>query len=297
MNGDNNGENVQGEPGTPGVNTQSNKRRLDSPAATGVTPPYARARIDPDAADNFLELLLDPRIKQAFEQIFAGVISSIVNRQDELDLKVCSQENVISDLNGKVSKAESKIDQLKLKIDQMEKSLKEKSNELQELAEAYDDLEQYGRRMSLRVYGIKESASVNDDREDTDKAVLDLCNDKLGANLTLNDIQRSHQTGPKGTNSAIIFRFLSYRTRALVWRSRFRLKGTNIFLSEDLTKRRNKLAYKACQLKRDKIIADTYTTDGKVMIKPLRGPNDPMPKPVEVIRMADLEKYCQRDRP
>ena len=45
------------------------------------------------------------------------------------------------------------------------------------------------------------------------------------------------------------------------------LKGTNIFINEDLTKTRATLAWKSRILKREKKIRDTWTRDGMIFIK------------------------------
>ena len=50
-------------------------------------------------------------------------------------------------------------------------------------------------------------------------------------------------------------------------RARTRLKGHDIYLNEDLTARRAKLAYDARQLKKAKKIVDCWSSYGKVIVK------------------------------
>ena len=166
-----------------------------------------------------------------------------------------------------------------------------KDKKIHDLFLSLDALEQYGRRHSLRFFGIKEH-----ENENTDSILLDIFRDKLGVNLQLEDIQRSHRVGRKGAdNRAIIVRFCSYRTRAKVWRAKTKLKNSDIFVSEDLTRYRNKLAYSARKLKREKRLVDTYTTDGKILVKARLNLNDPTPKTFEVKEEADLDKYRHAD--
>ena len=76
-----------------------------------------------------------------------------------------------------------------------------------------DDLEQYGRRENMRIYGIPESTdSVDDDGE---KVILKMAED-LNIELKDSDIQRAHRLGRKRINPnsrprPIIITFVSFK--------------------------------------------------------------------------------------
>ena len=91
----------------------------------------------------------------------------------------------------------------------------------------------------------------------------------MGLSLGISDIQKSYQSGRPSNNKPrqILACFASYRTRAAVYDVKSRLKTTDIFVSEDLTKWRNQLFYQARQLKKKKRIEDTYTRDGHIIVK------------------------------
>ena len=132
----------------------------------------------------------------------------------------------------KVEKSEEKIKQLKARIDELEWAL--------------DDQEQYSRRTCLRI----KNDWVEQEDEDTDELLLHLFNEELGVDVDEADIGRSHRVGRPVRGAAeqrrpIIVRFLSYRVRAKVFKARFKLKSRNIFVNEDLTRKRDTLAYKA----------------------------------------------------
>uniref|UniRef100_A0A1B6LX41 Uncharacterized protein n=1 Tax=Graphocephala atropunctata TaxID=36148 RepID=A0A1B6LX41_9HEMI len=109
------------------------------------------------------------------------------------------------------------------------------------LADRTDKLEQYQRRNNVRIFGIKESQG-----EDTDKLVVKLCREKLGVELPVTAVCRSHRVGRQPRPAAdgrelhrpIIVRFLSYRDRRLVFGAKKKLKGSGIVMKEDLTTRR-----------------------------------------------------------
>ena len=90
------------------------------------------------------------------------------------------------------------------------------------------------------------------------------------------DIERSHRLGKKQGerhSRPIIVRFSSDRLRDRVIRCRSKLKRQSadhrdaIFINEDLTTRHAQLAFDARQLKKRHRVADTWTYNGKILIK------------------------------
>ena len=124
-----------------------------------------------------------------------------------------------------------------------------------------DLMEQYTRRNNMHVHGIEETQ-----QEITDGVICKLASEKLGVPLTPADIDHSyrmssgsadqhHQRGPR----PIIVKFCSYRTRALFMKARSKLKGTGIFLNEDLTKKNQKLFH---SVRHNEKVARAWSVDG-----------------------------------
>ena len=102
--------------------------------------------------------------------------------------------------------------------------------------------------------------------------------------IELHQISRSHRLGKRVDGQGrprerpIIVRFIGERVRDEVYRARTKLKDhndqhrdSNIFINDDLTIRRAKLAYETRLMKREKTISDCWTAYGKVMVKTLAG--------------------------
>ena len=91
-------------------------------------------------------------------------------------------------------------------------------NKMSGLEIRIESQEQYSRRTSLRFHNIPVPV---DERGrivhpvDTDQLILQVCNTKLGLDININDIGRSHVIG-KVKNVSIV-RFLSYRIRNRVY--------------------------------------------------------------------------------
>ena len=88
----------------------------------------------------------------------------------------------------------------------------------------------------------------------------------------------SDQVSPSPTTSRpVLVKFASRRTKARVMSCKKELKSnpckrpdgtlSSVYVSDDLTKRRAGVAYRARMLKRDGAIADTWTFDSKVLVK------------------------------
>ena len=183
------------------------------------------------------------------------------------------------ELSGRISALNATLERLSRVVEEKDARITSLEEEVRELAKANDSLEQYTRRPNLRFEGVPE----DDNGEDTDAKVLDIANSLLGMTppLDIDDLERSHRLVRRADKDgrprtrAIIVRFQSERLRDDVFRARTKLKTYNgerqdrapIFINDDLTPRRAKLAFDARALKRSKKIADCWTAYGKVMVK------------------------------
>lgn len=123
-----------------------------------------------------------------------------------------------------------------------------------------DELEQYQRRQSLRVFGVAES-----DREDTDQLIVDLAKN-IGVNIKVDDIDRSHRVGPRVANRVrpIIVKFVSYRKRREVFLSKRKLKHSGKTIREDLTSTRLAVLKDAIK---EFDVSNVWTQDGVIVVK------------------------------
>ena len=124
---------------------------------------------------------------------------------------------------------------------QLKREKEKLSCQVSKVLEELDDIQQYSRRNSLIVYGLKE-----DKDESTDDLVLNLFNEKLGVAVDISMKGRSHKLGPvRGENNLkplpIIVKFRSYRMRKAVFTTKRKLKDSGISVTESLPKQRMKL--------------------------------------------------------
>ena len=134
------------------------------------------------------------------------------------------------------------------------------------LTEDLDEMEQYSRRSCIIFVGIEETGNIP---EDTDKAMLDVCNNNLGRCLMQEVIDGSHCLGPvrkarteQGNEvapspRAVIVKFTNYHNRSMVFSNRHKLKDSPVSIMENLTARRVKLMQQAKAL-----VGHVWSLDG-----------------------------------
>ena len=218
-------------------------------------PPKTRRSVSDDE-DDALALRLVALLND--DQVLAKLKSVLYPR--ELYEKIDSFTDRVTSLTIDLAAKEAKIEALTTRVESLE-------------AEA-DRQEQYSRRPNLRFQGVPESTEGS-----TDQKIVRLVNESP---LAVSDIERSHRLGPpkdrdgRDRTRPVIVRFRSERLRDTVYRARTKLKAHNlqqpdarIFVNEDLTARRATLAFLARQAKKAKRITDSWTADGKVLIKDL----------------------------
>lgn len=152
-----------------------------------------------------------------------------------------------------------------------------------------DDLEQYGRRMNVRIADIDEA-----ENEDTDQVVMDFAK-KINVNIRPEDIDRSHRVKRREREPSegdtrpleIIVKFTNSKARLAFMKGRdtLRKSRSNIFINEDLTAGRKELTYECRKLRRDNKVKRVWTFNGNVNI---RDNNDAK---VQVFSKAGLQGY------
>lgn len=191
-------------------------------------------------------------------------------------------QKIYAALKMDITAKETEINTLKRKVKDLEKSVSA-------VDKVQEEQEQYSRRESLRVYGLPETTN-----EKTDEVVREFVKERLNVELTSSDIARSHRITPKprpGSTARsenpkpIIVKFNTYNTRQAVFEAKSRLRGTRIFIQEDLTSHRRGLLNAA---KQKSSVKRVWTNDGKItVLVSIPGSND---RKVTIRNKSDIER-------
>ena len=146
-----------------------------------------------------------------------------------------------------------------------EERLAEKDAEIKELKERtlkletkLDEMEQYGRRNSVRISGVAENINITS-----------FVQEKLNIDIS-NHTDRYHPVGkPRqdGKPRPLLLKLTSHAVKTAIMQKRSQLRGTGCYINEDLTRLRNEIAYNCRLQKKGKKIKDTWTRDGCIFVK------------------------------
>ena len=173
--------------------------------------------------------LLVDQLNDFKNKMLEEIKSSILDLLKE-DIKKLVKEEL-----KEVEKVNSTVAMLKTHIE----NLKAQNTQLQERCvtseKQIDELEQYGRRLCLRITGVPTEENENSDKVLTKVKKLIT---ESGVDIPDTTIDRAHRIGKRnGKNQAIIVRFTTHRHRTRFYKARKNIKsGAKVHI--DLTKTR-----------------------------------------------------------
>ena len=133
--------------------------------------------------------------------------------------------------------------------------------------------------------------SLGETAEMTTTKVINLINDKLSITATENDVDISHRMGPfdHNKNRPVIVKFTRRHVQNNVMKNAKMLKGTGIYVNEDLTKLNAKVLT-AMRLKDKDNIARAWSFQGKLFLKDKTDH-------IEEVKYKDFSYWLKKDWP
>ena len=172
--------------------------------------------------------------------------------------RVASLQKQIDTNEMSIMELQNKLDSKTAEITLLKESISEESNKREKFENQLNDLEQYTRSNSIRIFGVREQTD-----EHTDQIAIDLAREKLGFSLSNGDIDRSHRVYQKDPNKPkpIIVKLCSYNVKTQFMKNKKKLKGSGVSIQEDLTKTTVNLLRKTSDHQK---VNTAWTTDGRV---------------------------------
>lgn len=268
--------------------SQSRKRQQSSPSDEGMKPP---TRPRQDQSQSLIEketvfktqgqsYNMDDLIKSTLlkEPVFESIVPNIYEKvmtKAEVHLK-----NIITS-----AVAEAVTNAVKPLIDMIHRQgetitcLQQDNTTLRQdnanlrrdvihLSEQIEELEQYGRRTSLRFHNVP----MRDiDKQRTDNIIVDIVKSKMKMiNFSVDDINRSHIIGNINQGKGqIICRLRNWKIKNSIYQLKTNLKSNadRIFVTEDLTKHRQSIVKELNIARKAKKISSFWTFDGRIFAK------------------------------
>lgn len=165
--------------------------------------------------------------------------TSIELLEKQMNEKVQSLQNVVGEVTKSLEFSQKEVDELKKEVTLNNGTIKNLKEEVQASRQLVKELEarcnyqeDYSRRNNLQIVGVEEKRGETWEQTATEVSNL------LKSKLDLPDIQleRAHRVGQRIDNRTrpIIARFSKYSDREAVMRNVSKLRGTRIYVNEDL---------------------------------------------------------------
>ncbi len=218
--------------------------------------------------ESFMEIIKSPE----YTNVITAAIEPIVSRL----------EKRIENLESKLEKTNKVVRNQALEINKLKKdvlALTETSDNLQKDVYTHKRNE---RLKNLRVAGIKGSEN------DIKTSFIALAREKL--EVDLQDDELSVRKTGKDTAPAQLL-FTNIWKRNMCFQKKTKLRGTDTYLSEDLTPEDAKVFYEARKLRKEGKIAATWTNRNAVFVKTVE-----TSIPMAVTNLDNLKKLVQPER-
>lgn len=197
--------------------------------------------------------------------------------------------NMMGEQLGTISEQQRTIMGLLKDIQELKKLNQEQQNRINFLETRVADLEQYTRLNDVIISGVALKPSsyahaLRGAQKDESNMSVDMSVEEQVTNflqskdiqVDKNCIEACHTLPSKNpkTKSVIIMRFVNRKNKIELLRQWKKLRGTNVYINEHLTKVNADLARKARFLKKQGKIMATWTSNCKVFIKTNGSPED-----------------------
>lgn len=178
--------------------------------------------------------------ERAFKTALDIVVTQMNGHIDKLEGKVSDltsslefTQREVDDLKSTAKEYEKEKKDFTKKIDQLTEQVESSAMKIKELEERTNYQEDYSRRNNVRISGVEEH-EPNETWEQTTVAVTSLLENKLL--MPGIELERAHRVGVRrdARPRPIVARFSRFCDREAVMRNSNKLRGTNIFVNEDL---------------------------------------------------------------
>ena len=178
-----------------------------------------------------IKVLLDSQAK-TFHTAMDFVAEQFKSRIQEAEITIQDLTRSLEFSQAEVKDLQSEVREFKKFASESKTNSEVLKAQIKELEQRQNYQEDYNRRNNLRISGIEEKPSES--WEETANSVSKLIEEKL--QLPTVSLERAHRTGPASSSRSrvVIARFEKFSEREAVIRNARKLKGTNIFIDEDL---------------------------------------------------------------
>jgi hypothetical protein len=184
-------------------------------------------------------LITTDQLNSALSQLKTDLLKEV---NTMIDAKLEHLQGQIHDLSVDNTNLKETVQNLTKKIDSQKFQAQAALNTAKSLEIKVNDLEQYGRKSNVRIFGLND-VKKDETAQETAVEVVRMLTSQLKMDVNVNDIDIAHRLGRYeiGKPRAVIVKFMRRRHKMETIQKRRALKGTRVVIREDLTPLNQKL--------------------------------------------------------
>lgn len=197
-------------------------------------------------------------LREMMNDMKQELLNSVVNRLELLESRLYDRDKKNDELKTEVTRLEKEVRVQNKENETLKRQIYVNEDRMTKMN---NDTEQYSRINNIRIQGIV-SGNAFETAEQTTDIVIKTLNDKMGLQLRKEDIDVAHRTKRfvNGSQEAIV-RLQSRMVKESILRNRKSLKGSNIFINEDLTQL-NQQVFMSVKRKMPDEVNSVFTRNG-----------------------------------
>lgn len=219
-----------------------------------------------DAAPALADLI-NPFVESAIAKLTTH-ITTLTETTQKLHETVEKQCELLQAKQSVIDNQQTQLDDQSSEIATLKTQVQDLSENLFDQKLKNNDLEQYGRRNSLRFIQLKTDTSL--DEEHLTKFVVSYINKNILPSdpISTTEVERCHPVS-RGETPQILIKFKSYHTKNKVFKAKKQLKGNHdkTFITEDLTQFNHNIIKSLLKLHGTKEIVNFWTNNGVIYVK------------------------------
>lgn len=220
-----------------------------------------------DKSDKKLENVVrkdDGSLRTVFREIMnemkQELLNSVVNRLELLESRLYDRDRKNDELKTEVTRLEKEVSTQRKENESLKGQIEVNDDRMTKLN---NDTEQYSRINNIRIQGIV-SSNAFETAEETTNIVVKTLNEKMSLKLRREDIDVAHRMKKfVGGSQEAIVRLQSRMVKETILRNRRSLRGSDIYINEDLTQL-NQQVFMSVKRKMPDEVSSVFTRNGVV---------------------------------
>jgi len=247
-------------------------KKGQEPVLRSATKPGDKKNTEPDSDSDSdsdqLQATVKKIVSKSLTHVTSGSSGLGVSTQENIDVQALIQQLmpvIVGAVTAAVTEAVSRA--MEKSVSMMEKRFENAQKQVLLLRFQHDEMEQYSRRESIRVFGV-EGDTAEESEVDLIRKIISIAK-SIDVIIQSNDISVAHRVGKSGGRARpVLVKFVSRQLIKQLMMNKKKLKTVSantdakVFITEDLTPLRYKLLMIA---KHADAVDYAYTRDGRII--------------------------------